>query len=255
MNVSYNFTDRIALITGAGSGIGRATALAFAGAGAIVIAAGKSQPGIDETIKLVAAAGGRGTGVYVDIRNRDAVQAMIDRIVQNYGRLDIAHNNAGIFPTPQPFADLDHTTWDDTIAINLTGVFNCLQAEINAMRPTKRGVIINTASNIGAHSRRPGLAAYIASKAAVTALTAAAALDHIGDGIRINAVSPGAVATRMSLRPGESEEDRANRLAQFVPIGRVGQVEEIVNAVLWLASDASSFVVGQDLVVDGGMTA
>jgi NAD(P)-dependent dehydrogenase (short-subunit alcohol dehydrogenase family) len=122
------------------------------------------------------------------------------------------------------------------------------------MRAHGGGVIVNTASNIGYHGRRPGMAAYAASKAAVSTLTRVAALDHIKDNVRINAVSPGATDTTMSLRPGETDADRAARLATTVPIARVATTDEVVSAVLWLASEESSFVVGHDLVVDGGVT-
>jgi NAD(P)-dependent dehydrogenase (short-subunit alcohol dehydrogenase family) len=138
--------------------------------------------------------------------------------------------------------------------VNLTGVLLSMQQEIAHMRAHGGGVIVNTASNIGYHGRRPGMAAYAASKAAVSTLTRVAALDHIKDNVRINAVSPGATDTGMSLRPGETDADRAARLATTVPIARVATTDEIVHAVLWLASDESSFVVGHDLVVDGGVT-
>lgn len=130
-----------------------------------------------------------------------------------------------------------------------------MKHEIDHMRGHGGGVIVNMASNIGAHSRRPGMAAYAASKAAVSVLTQTAARDHIGDGIRINAVSPGATDTSMSRRPGETDADRDARLTTVVPIGRLGSTREIANAVLWLASDEAWFTVGHDLVVDGGATA
>lgn len=255
MSLAYGFTDHVALVTGAGSGIGRASALAFAQSGAAVIAAGRTKSGIDVTVDLIQDHGGSVTGVTVDVSDAEQARELVDRIIRSHGRLDIAHNNAGVFPTPSPVADMDTAAWDDAVGTNLNGMFYCLQAETQPMRSAGGGVIVNTAANIGRHSHRPGLAAYVATKAAVSALTATAARDHIGDGVRINAVSPGSTATSMSLRPGETDGDRAQRVAQTVPIGRVGEVSEIVNTVLWLASPESSFVVGHDLVADGGAAA
>lgn len=180
---------------------------------------------------------------------------MVRETVDRYGALHVAHNNAGIFPKPAPVGDLDPSVWQRVLDVNLTGVLLCMREEISHMREHGGGVIVNTSSNIGAHGRRPGTAAYAASKAAVSTLTRVAALDHVKDGIRINAVSPGSTDTAMSLRPGEGPDGRAARLALAVPIGRVAATEEVVAAVLWLASADAEFVVGHDLVVDGGVTA
>jgi NAD(P)-dependent dehydrogenase (short-subunit alcohol dehydrogenase family) len=141
------------------------------------------------------------------------------------------------------------------LGTNVTGTWLCLKHEIAHMRAHGGGAIVNMASNIGAHGRLPNLAAYAASKAAVSALTRTAARDHIADGVRINAVSPGATDTDMSRRPGETDADRAARLKDAIPLGRVGATAEVAAAVLWLASDEAAFTVGHDLVVDGGATA
>src|SRR5690606_15888288 len=141
------------------------------------------------------------------------------------------------------------------LATNLTGVWLSLRAQVRHMRTAGGGVIVNVASNIGAHLRLPGLSAYAASKAGVSALTRSAALDHIGEGVRINAVSPGPIATAMSRLPGETDAERDARVAAALPAGRIGTPEEVAASILWLASPASAFVVGQDVVVDGGATA
>jgi NAD(P)-dependent dehydrogenase (short-subunit alcohol dehydrogenase family) len=182
------------------------------------------------------------------------MERLVRVTVERHGGLHVAHNNAGVFGRPAPVADLDLAVWQSVLDVNLTGVLLSMQQEIAYMRENGGGAIVNTASNIGFHGRRPGTAAYAASKAAVSTLTRVAALDHIGDNVRINAVSPGATDTAMSLRPGENDADRAARLAGTVPTGRVATTDEIVAAVLWLASEEVAFVVGHDLVVDGGVT-
>jgi NAD(P)-dependent dehydrogenase (short-subunit alcohol dehydrogenase family) len=154
-----------------------------------------------------------------------------------------------------PVADLDQDTWDRTLAVNLTGVWLSMKYEIAHMRAHGGGVIVNTASNVGASMRIPGLGAYAAAKAGVSALTRTAAREYIGDGIRINAISPGPLDTPMSLRPGETDVDRSERIKDTLPIGRVGSLEEVAATVLWLASLDAGFVVGHDLVLDGGASA
>jgi NAD(P)-dependent dehydrogenase (short-subunit alcohol dehydrogenase family) len=248
------FTDQVALVTGGGSGIGRAAALALAAEGATVVVAGRTAEPLRETAALVAEAGGAAFAHTADVTVPSDVEDLIAQTVARHGRLDIAFNNAGVL-SAGPVADLSNDDWDRLVAVNLTGVFLAMKHEISHMRGAGGGVIVNTASNIGAHQRRAGMAAYVATKAAVSALTRGAALDHIADGVRINAISPGPTETTMSLRPGESEVERAQRLAQVNPSGRAATVDEIVAAVVWLCSSRSSYVVGHDLVVDGGASA
>ncbi len=250
------FTGRTALVTGAGSGIGRAVALAFAAEGANLVVAGRRQEPLDETVTRIEAMGGKALAVTADVSRAADAQALVAAAVDHFGSLDVAVNNAGVFRGGAPLADLSEEDWHTQLDTNVTGVFLALRAEIRQMRTQPAGgAIVNIASVFGVHARHPGAAAYAASKAAVSVLTRGAALDHIRDGVRINAVSPGAVDTSMSLGPGETEADRAERMREAVPLGRVSATEEVAAAVLHLASDAASSTVGTDLVVDSGATA
>ncbi|BAW10114.1 short-chain dehydrogenase [Nocardia seriolae] len=243
------------LITGGAGAIAGATARAFAARGATVVLAGRDADQLARAAADIPADGGKLDWVTADVTDADQVQAMVEEVVRKHGGLHVAFNNAGILGTTAPIGELDDNDWHRVLDVNLTGVFLSMKHEIAHMRANGGGVVVNMASNIGAHGRRPGLAAYAASKAAVSALTQTAARDHIADGIRINAVSPGATDTRMSFRPGETREDRDARVASAIPVGRVGDPAEIAAAVLWLASPESSFVIGHDLVIDGGATA
>ncbi|WP_228921828.1 SDR family NAD(P)-dependent oxidoreductase [Streptomyces sp. DH7] len=254
--MSARFTGKAVLVTGAGSGIGRAVALAFAAEGASVVAAGRTAASLDETVALIEKEGGSAVAVTADVTRSEDVRALVRRTVEHFGSLDVAVNNAGVFRGGAPVADLPEEDWRTLLDINVTGAFLALRAEIARMReqPTG-GAIVNIASNLGAHSRIPGVAGYLTTKAAVSALTRAAALDHIADGIRVNAVSPGATATTMSLLPGETEAGRAARMKDASPLGRVSSTAEVAAAVLYLASPDAASVVGSDLVIDGGASA
>ncbi|MGA5731567.1 SDR family NAD(P)-dependent oxidoreductase [Streptomyces seoulensis] len=254
--MTARFAGKSVLVTGAGSGIGRAVALAFAAEGASVVAAGRTAAPLDETVKLIEAAGGEAAAITADVSRSAEVRELVRRTVDRFGSLDVAVNNAGVFRGGGPVADLPEEDWRALLDINVSGVLFSLQAEIARMRAQPGGgAIVNIASNLGAHRRAKGLAGYVASKAAVSALTRAAALDHIGDGVRINAVSPGPSDTAMSLRPGETDADRAARMKDVAPLGRVSSTAEIAAAVLYLASPDAASVVGADLVVDGGAAA
>ncbi|MFG1809719.1 SDR family NAD(P)-dependent oxidoreductase [Streptomyces sp. NPDC049040] len=254
--MSARFTGKAVLVTGAGSGIGRATALAFAAEGASVVVAGRTAASLDETVSLIAEEGGSALAAVADVTRSPEVRALVRRTVEHFGGLDVAVNNAGVFRGGAPVAELPEEDWRTLLDINVTGVLLSLQAEVARMReqPTG-GAIVNIASNLGAHTRIPGVAGYIATKAAVSALTRAAALDHVAEGIRINAVSPGPSDTAMSLRPGETPADRAARIKGTLPLGRISSTAEVAAAVLYLASPDAASVVGTDLVIDGGAAA
>lgn len=254
--MTNRFSGRTALVTGAGSGIGRATAVAFAAEGAQVVVAGRRREPLDETVALIEERGGKALAVTADVSNAADARALVQTAVDRFGSLDVAVNNAGVFRGGQPLADLPEEDWHTQLDTNVTGVFLALRAQIRQMRAQPSGgAIVNVASTFGVHASSPGAAAYAASKAAVSVLTRGAALDHIRDGVRINAVSPGAVDTPMSLLPGETEADRAERARATLPLGRISATEEVAAAVLYLASDDAASVVGTDLVVDSGATA
>lgn len=244
--------QRVAFITGAGNGIGRATALAMSKAGAAVALADIDASGIDETVRLVRAAGGQTLPLTLDISDQDAVRRAIDDTIAHFGRLDCAHNNAGIVHRPRAFMDYMLPDFRQIFEINLFGMVHCMQAEIAHMLSAGAGVIVNTASAAGVIAG-PNISAYAASKHAVIGLTKATALEYAASGIRINAVSPGFVYTAMTAGDMPTQEaEQAIIAAQ--PVRRLAHPSEIADAVVWLCSDQSSYVVGANIVIDGGFT-
>ncbi|MET8243065.1 SDR family oxidoreductase [Streptomyces sp. NPDC005202] len=244
------FSGRTALVTGAGSGIGRAVALAFAREGANVVVAGRTAGPLEEVATEIEGLGGKALAVTADVSRAAETQALVTAAVDRFGPLDVAVNNAGVRQAPRRPGG---ARLADPPRHQRHRRLPTLQAEIRQMRTQPAGgAIVNVSSNLGIHSHRPGVAAYAASKAAVTALTRSAALDHIADGVRINTVSPGPTATAMSRRPGETEAQRAARVGNELPLGRVSATEEVAAAVLYLASDEAAPVVGTDLLIDSG---
>ncbi|RFC75238.1 SDR family oxidoreductase [Streptomyces sp. AcE210] len=250
------FAGQCVLVTGAGTGLGRAIALAFAAEGARVVVAGRTRATLDGTVDLIEAAGGTAVAHTADVSRAGDLQELVRASVERFGSLDVAVNNAGVFRGAGPVAELAADDWQTLLDINVTGVLLALQAEVAQMRTQGRGgAIVNISSNLGPHKSLAGVTGYAVSKAAVSALTRGAALDHIGDGVRVNAVSPGPSATAMSLRPGETEAERAVRMKEQSPLGRVAAADEVAAAVLYLASEDAAAVVGADLVIDGGAAA
>ena len=254
MPIQFDYAGKVAFITGAGAGIGRATAIAFAEAGANVAVVDRSQSNAQETVKLIEKVSGRAIVVGADVSREEEVKGAIDKTVDTFGRLDFAFNNAGVEQPPTPAAEISLDDWHRQISINLSGVFYALKHEIPIMLKQGGGVIVNTASGAGVKGFADQ-AAYCAAKFGVVGLSKAAALDYAAQGVRVNAISPGIIATPMMDRfSGGTDEGRKGVVAQE-PVGRAGRPEEIAGTVLWLCSDLAAFTVGSNIVVDGAQTA
>jgi NAD(P)-dependent dehydrogenase (short-subunit alcohol dehydrogenase family) len=245
---------KVALVTGGASGIGRAMALTFAREGAKLVVADMNTEGGQQTVHMITEQGGEASFVQTDVTQPAAVAALIAKTVETYGRLDCAHNNAGISGGGRALtAEYSEERWHQVLAVNLTGVWLCMKYEIPQMLHQGGGVIVNTASVAGLIGGR-GLAAYVASKHGVVGLTKTAALEYAPQGIRVNCVCPGVIHTPMTER-GLSDPERRARIIASEPMGRVGTPEEVAEAVVWLCSDAASFVTGHTMTVDGGFVA
>lgn len=251
MNLS--FENKVALVTGAGSGIGFATAKAFAEAGASVALAGRHEEAVRAAAENLASSGHKALAIRCDVADEAQVAAMIEQTVSTLGRLDVAFNNAGVQSPIAETADASGEEFDRVLAINLRGIWSCMKYELLWMRKQGSGAIVNT-SSLGGLVGIAGRGAYHASKHGVLGLTKSAALEYASRGIRINAICPGIIETPMVTGMLASEEDAMKELMKEVPIGRLGQPEEIAAAVLWLCSPRASFVIGHALVVDGGYT-
>jgi NAD(P)-dependent dehydrogenase (short-subunit alcohol dehydrogenase family) len=247
----FNFSGKVALVTGGSRGIGRATAMLFAQSGAKVVI-GDVDPAGDETVEAIKRDGGEATFVRTDVSVESDVKNLVAAAVKTYGGLNCAFNNAGVLPPTVALVEMEESTFDRTLAVDLKGVFLCMKHEIAHMLQSGGGAIVNTASIAGLIAE-PGISAYIAAKHGVIGLSKAAAVEYASKGIRINALAPGLVNTVMT----KAWFDDPNMSAYFTantPIGRVSQPAEIAGMVLFLCSDLASFALGQTFVIDGGYT-
>lgn len=252
-NNPLDFTGKVALVTGAASGMGLATAQAFAEAGAAVALSDFREAEVRAEAGKLAKAGHNVIAIHCDVSDDVQVGQMVDRVVAKFGRLDAAFNNAGVMAHIAPTAESTREDWDRVIGINLRGVWSSMKAELRQMQHQGSGSIVNNAS-VGALTGNPGIGAYIASKHGVVGLTRTAALEYIKKGIYVNAVNPGLIDTQIARDVVDGDEAAYIEIVKGIPIGRAGRPEEIASAVLWLCSPAASYVVGQALTVDGGMT-
>jgi NAD(P)-dependent dehydrogenase (short-subunit alcohol dehydrogenase family) len=248
------FDSKVALVTGGGSGIGRATALGFAREGAQVVIGNRNVQRGEETVSMIRDAGGTASFRRTDVVVAADVKALVDHAVTTYGRLDIAFNNAGIEGDPRPLAEQTEANFDAVMDINVKGVWLSMKYEIPRMLEQGGGAIVNCSSVAGVIGF-PGIGIYAASKHAVIGLTKVAALEYSAQGIRINAVNPAVIDTEMVDRLADGMNMKKDDLTTFHPIGRIGRVEEVAEAVLWMCSDKASFVTGHSMIVDGGFTA
>jgi NAD(P)-dependent dehydrogenase (short-subunit alcohol dehydrogenase family) len=248
MSNSHRFIGKVAFVTGAASGIGRATAVAFAAEGAKTAITDRSDDALEQLRAEIEAAGGEVLAISCDVSEPEQVKAAVARTVARFGRLDCAFNNAGIENKATPVHEIDLAEWDRIIGINLRGTFTCMKYELAQMVAQGSGVVVNTSSGAGIRGVAGG-AAYAASKHAIIGLTRSAALDYAKQGIRVNAVLPGNIATPMMDRFTGGDVQKAIDLE---PVGRLGRPEEIAEAVLWMCSDLGGFVTGAATVIDGG---
>jgi NAD(P)-dependent dehydrogenase (short-subunit alcohol dehydrogenase family) len=251
MNISVE--NQVVLVTGAGSGLGLATAKAFAASGAAVVLADANESAVLTAAAELSARGHKTLAIACDVADDAQVEAMVERTVATFGRLDAAYNNAGVQNLIAEAAEASREDFDRVMGVNLRGVWSCMKFELRQMLKQGSGAIVNC-SSIGGLVGSARRGTYQASKHGVLGLTKSAALDYAARGIRINAVCPGIIHTGMLDKMMETQADALDAMLKDVPIGRLGRPEEIANAVLWLCSPAASFMVGHALTVDGGYT-
>ena len=243
--------DKVGIVTGGGTGIGRATAIAMAKAGSVVVIGNRDAAKGEEVVALIRQAGDRAVFQKTDVSKPADVKGLVDKAVAEFGRLDVAFNNAGIDGEQVPLHEQDIDKAGVLFDVNIKGVFYSMKYEIEQMLQTGSGSIVNTSSIFGLNGY-PGWSLYVATKHAVTGMTKAAALDYAKRNVRVNAVGPGPVETPL-LAKGTGGDPHS--YAAFVPMGRIGQPDEIADAVVWLLSDEARYVTGHTLPVDGGVCA
>ncbi|GLZ87725.1 short chain dehydrogenase [Metapseudomonas resinovorans] len=252
--MSMQFSGQVALVTGAANGIGRATALAFAAEGLKVVVSDVDAAGGEGTVELIRAAGGDARFIRCDVTRDAEVQALMAGVVAAYGRLDYAFNNAGIEIEKGKLAEGSEAEFDAIMGVNVKGVWLCMKYQIPLLLAQGGGAIVNTASVAGLGAA-PKMSIYAASKHAVIGLTKSAAVEYAKKKVRVNAVCPAVIDTDMFRRAYEADPKKAEFVATMHPVGRIGKVEEIAAAVLYLCCDAAGFTTGHALAVDGGATA
>ncbi|MGM3388350.1 SDR family oxidoreductase [Stutzerimonas stutzeri] len=252
--MSMSFAGKVALVTGAAAGIGRATALAFAAQGLKVVVADLGETGGKACVEAILEAGGDARFIRCDVTRDEQVRAMVQQTIEAYGRLDYAFNNAGIEIEQGKLAEGSEAEFDAIMSVNVKGVWLCMKYQLPVMLAQGGGAIVNTASVAGLGAA-PKMSIYSASKHAVIGLTKSAAIEYAKKGIRVNAVCPAVIDTDMFRRAYEADPRKAEFAAAMHPVGRIGKVEEIAAAVLYLCSDGAGFTTGHALAVDGGATA
>lgn len=252
--MSMTFSGQVALVTGGAAGIGRATALAFAAEGLKVVVSDVDAAGGEGTVELIRAAGGEARFVRCDVTRDAEVKALMEAVIAAYGRLDYAFNNAGIEIEKGKLAEGSEAEFDAIMGVNVKGVWLCMKYQLRQMLTQGSGAIVNVACVSGMVGA-PNRAIYAASKHAVVGLTKSAAAEYAREGIRINALCPGAVRTPMLARAVERDPSSEKKLKAAHPMKRFAETAEIANAAIWLASEQASYVNGHEMVVDGGFTA
>ncbi len=247
--------DQVALVTGGSTGIGRTTALAFAREGAKVVIANRSVEGGEETVRRIAEGGGEAMFVQTDVSQSVEVEALVAKTVERYGQLDCAFNNAGYEGLRVPTAEVPEADWEQALNTNLTGVWLCMKYAIKQMLTQSRGCIVNMSSVVGMVGLNGISPALVACHHGIIGLTRQAAVEYARSGIRVNAVCPTATRTDRFERVHGADLEVAARMGARNPSGRIGEAEDAAEAVIWLCSEAASFVVGHTLVVDGGVLA
>ncbi len=245
---------KVVLVTGGASGIGRASALAFAREGARVVLGDLDTKGGEETVAAITKVGGEAVFQPVDVSVEAEVEKLIGRCLEEHGRIDCAHNNAGIIGSSGALHELDLKGWQRTLDVNLTSIFLCMKHEIRAMLKQGRGAIVNSSSGAGLVAV-PGLSPYCASKHAILGITKTAAVENARTGIRVNAICPGSTDTPMLRAIMERDPEMEKMILAGQPGGRLGKAEEIAEAAVWLCSDRASFVSGESMLVDGAAVA